>query len=250
MNIDGTNIDGRDIDDATLMAYVDGELPAAEAARVEAAVAADPALADAVARHRAMRARIAEAYAPLVDEPVPEHLRAMLAAPSADVVDLRAHAASTPEPARRWSTREWIAMAACLLLGIALARLLPTSPPAVVDDAMLAQGTLARGLDDALAGTPDADAPVVVNLSFRARSGEICRAFTLRAPRPLAGLACREGDDWRVNTLTATRTAPAGGLRTASSALPPAVLAEIDTRIGGEPLDAAGERAARAVDWR
>jgi len=177
----------------------------------------------------------------------------MLAASSADVVDLRARATAVTAPARRrWSTREWIAMAACLLLGVALSRLLPSpfSAPAMVDDVMLAQGALARGLDDVLAGTSDADAPVVVNLSFRARSGEICRAFTLRAPRPLAGLACREGGDWRVNTLTATQAAPAGGLRTASSALPPAVLAEVDARIDGEPLDAAAERAARAADWR
>jgi hypothetical protein len=244
------NIDGHDIDDATLMAYVDGELPAAEAARVETAIAADPELAATVARHRALRARIAGAYAPLADEPVPDRLRAMLTAPSADVVDLRTRATAVTASARRWSTREWIAMAACLLLGVALARLLPPSPPAVIDDAMLAQGTLARGLDDVLAGKSDADAPVVVNLSFRARSGEICRAFALRAPQPLAGLACREGGDWRVDTLTAMRVAPAGGLRTASSALPPAVLAEIDARIDGEPLDPAGERAARAADWR
>ena len=42
----------------------------------------------------------------------------------------------------------------------------------------------------------------------------------------------------------------AGEYRQASSALPPAVLAEIDARLQGEPLDAAAERKARDAGWR
>ena len=71
------------ITDEQLMAYADGELDAAAAAEVEAAIAADPALAEAVARHRALRRQLRDAFAPGLDEPVPEHLMALVRAPAA-----------------------------------------------------------------------------------------------------------------------------------------------------------------------
>ncbi|MFN3843995.1 MAG: zf-HC2 domain-containing protein, partial [Rehaibacterium terrae] len=60
------------ISDERLMAYVDGELDAAQAAQVEAAIAADPALAAAVARQRRLRERLRAAFDPVLDQPVPE----------------------------------------------------------------------------------------------------------------------------------------------------------------------------------
>lgn len=246
-----------DIDEALLMAYADGELSAADVARVEAAVAGDPAWAAALARHRALRARVGAAFAPILDEPVPGRLRAALAsAPSlpADIVDSRAHTApATVAISRRWRSREWLAMAACVLVGVALARVLPQAgapAQALVDEAMLAQGALDAGLDEALASERPAQARVAVGLSFRARGGEYCRTFTVADARPLAGLACRSGEHWRVTTLTQAAPAPTGEMRTAASALPASVLADVDARIDGEPLDAAGERAARAARWR
>ena len=50
-------------DPQVLMAYADGELAAADAARVEAAIAVDPALARIVDDHRALRARLSDAFA-------------------------------------------------------------------------------------------------------------------------------------------------------------------------------------------
>ena len=43
------------IDDATILAWLDGELPAADAARVEAAVAADTELTALADAHRAVQ---------------------------------------------------------------------------------------------------------------------------------------------------------------------------------------------------
>lgn len=248
------------IDDGRLMAYVDGELDAALAARVEAAIAADPALAERVERHRALRARLGDAYARVLDEPVPERLRAVLgtastgAAPQVSSLHLAPTSSRRTRP--RWSAREWTAMAASLLLGVLLARGLPlpqqeaSSDSALVDAAMRARGGLAQALDQALAGEPAA-ARVAVGLSFRARDGGYCRSFRIADARPLAGLACRgDGDTWRVTTLAEAGPAAGDGLRQASTALPASVLADVDARIEGDPLDAGQERAARDARWR
>ncbi|WP_353192196.1 anti-sigma factor [Pandoraea pnomenusa] len=73
-------------DDIRLLAYVDEALPAAERADVEAAIAASPELADAVASLRASRLPYRETFAAQVVPPVPERLSANL-----DAL-LRAHA--------------------------------------------------------------------------------------------------------------------------------------------------------------
>lgn len=242
------------ISDERLMAYVDGELDAAQAAEVEAAIAADPALAAAVARQRRLRARLRASYDPVLDEPVPERLlaaaRGATASSATRVVDLRT-AARRDRP-RRWSLPEWAALAAALVLGLVLAQWLPlhdgdllaTAP----DGRLLARGELAQALDTRLSG--DAADGVAVGLSFRASDGGYCRSFVLQRPQPLAGLACRHEEGWRVPVLSEAEPAAGSELRLASTPLPSAVLGEIDARIAGEPLDAAAERAARAAGWR
>ena len=64
-----------------------------------------------------------------------------------------------------------------------------------------------------------------------------------------AGLACREGERWRIPVL---QEAPAAGAayRQAASTAPAAVLEVIDERIDGMTLDAAAERAARDRGWK
>lgn len=246
------------IDDARLMAYVDGELDAAQAAQVEAAIAADPVLAERVTRQRALRVRLAAAYAGTLEEPVPAQLRAVLGAAATgtgpQTRGWRRAAASTRRARPRWSAREWTALAASLLLGVLLARVLPmpqgaASEDALVDATMQARGVLTQALDEGLAGAP-ARARVAVGLSFRARDGGYCRSFHIADRRPLAGLACRDGDAWRVTTLAEAAPGAAGELRQASTALPAPVLADVDARIEGEPLDAGQERAARDAHWR
>ncbi|WP_460826233.1 anti-sigma factor family protein, partial [Massilia terrae] len=59
------------ISDDVLMAYADGELEAPQRAEVEQAMRADPKVAAAVERHRALRADVFAAFAGVLDEPVP-----------------------------------------------------------------------------------------------------------------------------------------------------------------------------------
>jgi anti-sigma factor RsiW len=63
-------------DDEILMAYVDGERDERLSAEISAAMERDPALARRVERHRALRAKVAGAFTTVLDQPVPERLRA------------------------------------------------------------------------------------------------------------------------------------------------------------------------------
>jgi hypothetical protein len=241
--------------DETLMAYVDDELDAATRAALEAAAAADTQLAQRIAQHRALRARLRATFEPVLGEPVPERL---LAAARGAPVGQRADnvIAFKARPRPRWSWPQWTAMAASLILGVLLGPLLlrpsaPQAPLATSSGRVLAGGVLARALSQQLSSTQAPRAPVTIGVSFRARSGAYCRTFVLRDTQSLAGLACRQGPSWQVVAL-AQSTAPGaagGGYRQAASALPPAVASTLDELIAGEPLDAAAEAAARARGW-
>jgi hypothetical protein len=160
-----------------------------------------------------------------------------------------------PRPRARWSWPQWGAIAASLVSGALLGPFLLRSPAgnAPIDTRggrMLANGRLEHALSEQLASTQPAGAPVQIGISFRARSGAYCRTFVMHDESQLAGLACRERNAWRLETLARTESGPAGaGLRPAGSALPSAVAGTLDGLIAGEPLDAAAEAAARAGGW-
>lgn len=241
--------------DETVSAYADGELDAATSTALEAAMAADPQLARRVARHRALRARVQDAFAPVLTEPVPERL---LAAARGGASGQRADnvIAFQARLRPRWSWPEWGAMAACLVAGVLLGPQLlrPSAAPNPLETSggrVVASGVLAHALSQQLSSTQPAGAAVEIGVSFRARDGGYCRTFVLREAQSLAGLACRAGTAWQVVTLAQSGTpgAPGGGYRQAGSALPPAVARTLDDLIAGEPLDAAGEAAARARAW-
>jgi anti-sigma factor RsiW len=224
--------------DDTLMAYADGELEPAERAAIEQAMRTDPAIAAIVERHRALRADVAAAFAGILDEPVPARLQ-----PPAPVVSL----AVERDKRRRWSWPEWGALAATLVVGVLAGRMIPGGGPAIAGNGnqVVAQGELAAALDRQVGGK--AEGAVKVGVSVAARDGAYCRGFVMGAA---AGLACREGGQWKIPVLAEAEKEAAGGYRQAGSALPPAVLDAIDARIADKPLDAAGEEAARARGWR
>lgn len=69
--------------DIELHAHVDGELPPARQAEVEARLAADPAAAERVRAYRAQKQALRARFAPVIDEPIPESLRALAVPPRA-----------------------------------------------------------------------------------------------------------------------------------------------------------------------
>jgi hypothetical protein len=249
--------------DETLMAYADGELDAETRRRVEAAMASDPAIAERVAKHRAMRVDLGAAFGGILDEPVPSRLldaanSTPAAARSATVTDIGAvrAAKSGGSKSRSWSWPEWTAIAASLLIGVLAGRsaLQPAGSEmfAMSDGTIVAKGDLSAALDEQLSGT-NTDTYFRVGLTFRARNGSYCRSFLAGAT---AGFACNEDAQWRVRALNAGGSqaggsqAPGGDYRMAGSQLPPGILAAIDDVMEGEALDQEQERAARARGWK
>jgi hypothetical protein len=175
------------------------------------------------------------AYAPVLDEAVPPRLLAVAAAAN----DRGRPAAGRLIP--------WAAVAASLLVGVVAGRMaLPeTGPLTARDGALVAHGQLASALSTGLASQPGV---VKVGLTLRTADGRYCRTFE-SAPDKLAGLACRQDGNWRLRTVTAWTPSAQPAYRTAGSDTPPEVLAAVDS-LGGRPLDAAAERAARDKGWR
>lgn len=222
----------------TLMAYADGELSPIEAKRVERAVAADPALAAAVERHRALGAQLRGVFAPIADAGVPPGVETLL----------RDSATVTPLAPRRVSAApKWLgAIAASLVIGLVVGQTLPrvASESGIAMEAgqMIARGDVARALDTQLASTQAADAQVRIGVTFRDTGGDLCRTFEHGA---VGGIACSNGGDWRMARLYGGVEAQATEFRQAGSANA-AMMVDAQTMMAGEPLDAAGEAAALA----
>lgn len=242
--------------DEILMAYADGEVDADTRLQIEAAMALDPALAERIAKHRRLRTNLGAAFDGVLDEPIPARLldaaSTSQAANSASIADLNAVRAAKQRGAKpkRWSWPEWTSIAASLLIGILAGRsaLQPSQSSLFATDAegVVATGKLSAALSDQLSGASD-DAAVWIGLSFRATGGEYCRTF---ATNSAAGVACREGDAWKVRALSeAAGNAPGGEYRMAGSELPPAILTAVEGIMAGEALDKEQEQAARARGW-
>jgi hypothetical protein len=239
------------ISDELVQAYVDGELAPDEAARVRAAMAADVLVAARVERARALKARVRGAFDPVLDEPVPSRLTALLTRPAEEdarpgVGPLRmrrdGHAA-------RWR-RPLIALAATVAaLAIASWLQMPSADMAVRDAALVARGELARRLDRALASAPDAASNVSIGLTFRATDGRICRSFVATSSR-LAGVACRDDSGWSLPVVSRIDPVAPGELRQAASDVPAEVQSAIDARMQGDAFDAVQEQRARDAGWR
>ncbi len=242
--------------DEVLMAYADDELDPRTRAQVDAAIASNPDIAGRIAQHRALRQRVQSAFNTTLAEPVPERLLKVVRSGPADsgkskVLPLRRR------QERRWSWPQWTAIAASLLVAVIAGRLtwMRTAGPgpiAMRGGRLLARGALAEALSDQLVADQAASGPVRIGVSFRSKSGEYCRTFSLRQPAALAGLACRAAAGWQIGVLASaeSQTGGQGTYRQAASPMPPAVIAAVSDRIAGEPLDAHSEAAARGRHWQ
>jgi len=254
------------VPDEELFAFVDGELPPEAMARIEAAMATDPQLALRVETQRALRRLLSGAHAGAVRQPPPEVLGAPIAAkppaapkpaeviafPGARAKDKTKEKAKPREPklpkpagvASR-GLPAWVGLAACLVVGLAVGRM--AAPPPVTlsgadDPAPLAAGPLAQALNTQTSG--QGAGPVRISLSFKTASGVYCRAFQALGRSPLAGVACRDADAWRVRAVSPAAAGLSGSQTSA------AVLATVSAMSAGPPLDAAGEAKAKAASWK
>jgi len=200
-----------------IVAFVDGELPAAEQREVAAAIAADPAAQAMATAMRRSAAAIAPAFDAALDAPVPPRLAALFAAPAAAET-----ARVVPFPARpRTSFMARMAIAAslaALLIGLAGgyslrgidAPLQPASDGQADPAAARFTAALYQALDRGRPGDsidyalPAAAASGRVTLlgELQTRSGLPCREFSHAArrgdqSRTESGIACRNpGGGW------------------------------------------------------
>jgi hypothetical protein len=212
------------ISDETLSAYVAGTLSPRARARVDAALATDPALAERLRRHVTVKGIVQNATGAVGEQQrrAGEGERRR----PAQIVQLAAvrEARRPPKPpAPVWRPAHLAAIVLSLMAGLVAGRFinLPSGPPDFVlrsPDGLTAQGVLA----DALTRQPTLATGfghVLIYSTFRARDGDLCRVFRTLVdrgahPGPQAekdGIACREGRAWLMRMVLAapsTRTAP------------------------------------------
>ena len=236
------------VEDEKFFAWLDGELPADEAARVEAEVAADPRLSQLAEEHRRMTAGLRGAFAQVEAQPVPERLARSLSQEPGTVVDL---AEARERRAHRKAPSLWLqmgALAATLAIGIVTGNLLTggaASPIAPEGGRLVASAKLEEALYARLASMPATSGPRI-GLTFRDKAGAICRTFEEQST---SGLACREGGDWRIRNLYQSREGQASDYRMASGQ-DPQLMEAVEANIDGEPFDAEQERTAMERGWR
>lgn len=237
-----------------LQALVDGQLPAEEAARLEAALTAEDAAY--VAGQRALKQRLAEDFALANLPPVPERLTRLLEAPDGgQVLRGRIPWRGLLRPPVLAATAGW-ALAAALALAFVVRGPVEAGLVRPSDGLLLAQGSLAETLEQDLSGAAfrtgeGGEARAIA--SFAAADGRLCRLFEAQGEATAhAGLACREREGWAVVALVESppMTEGASGFRTASSGLPGLVLNAAEDLRDGDPLDADAERAAIKLGWR
>lgn len=184
------------ISDEQLAAYLDGELAPEARQAVEAAVDADPALAERLAALAAGDQALRAGFSAISDEPVPERLLRAL-----EPARKPAESAPARRLARRRVPRLGLAIAATLMVGAVTALLWPAAGPAP------AMTPLQLALEQQLSGEPlvvrNADGTttdVQVLRTVQRGDGTVCRAYehtALAAGEVVSqhtGLACRTGD--------------------------------------------------------
>lgn len=237
------------VTEAQIAAYADGELAGDELARVEVAIAADPALAAKFEAHRKLKATLGAHFAPVLDQSVPDHLAAMLkpreetepSKESAEVVSFTAERQKRglAPMVRRWAPIAGPALAALLVLAI----IQPWNTGSV--PAGYADGTLAAALDDQLVATQMASADTRILVSFESEGGELCRAYR---SGDVGGIACRDATGWDIKGEFALDGAQMTEFRQAGSEAD--VMAAAQAMAAGDALDAKAEAAAKANGWR
>jgi hypothetical protein len=233
------------IDDETFFAWLDGELEPAEAARIEATVAADPELTRKANEHRQMTAGLRNAFGTIADAPVPTRISDGVGGSAGNIVSLSAH---REKKRVDFGAPQWAAMAATLALGIGLGTMTnndrQADPVQVSDGKLYAAAAVGHALETQLASAPATD--VRIGLTYRDQQGAICRTFTTQAS---SGLACRDRGRWKLRGLFAAPEGQEDGYRMAGG-VDPRLMDMVDESIAGEPFIARKEKHAKERGWR
>jgi hypothetical protein len=228
------------MDREMLNAFVDGELPPQEMARIAALLETQPEMKAYVLKQEKLRAALK--FEAVMQEPPPSRL-----------VDAARH---TPVSwrwrlqnilGRHFVLRSVIPAGAALAVGLMIGVAGKSGEELILSHGrMLARGDLAQALDTRLASSGYGGEGPRIGISFRDRAGRDCRTFIAAGQ---AGLACHRGGDWVVTTLVTQPPEAGGAYRMAGSEMPDAVRRAVEASIQGAPFDAIAEAQARANGW-
>ncbi len=247
------------ITDQLLMAYVDGELSPDLAALILSRLETEPDLLERLEQHQRLRRELSAAYGPVMGEPLPPSLAALLhregapsePSPAAPLLRL-AKPREGSNPSRFGVVWPALAAAAAALFGVGLSEARHAGDPLTLlgDGRLAASGPLAQSLEGSLAADA-AGSGAKIMASFQDRSGRYCRVFGAAAGGHEDGVACKGDGRWLVVALANGAGAePSNGYRQASSSLTPATAAAVDELEASSALTPEQERKARTQQWR
>lgn len=244
--------------DEELMAYADGELPEVRASALDVALTNDIGLSDRLALFIDSRSVAKEAWDPVLQDPLPDHL----------IQQVRALAAADPQPqtatddtvvafpqnaAPEMQTPIWkLPLAASLALAVGLGAGLMISPEtggglgsieiAALTDAQViaALDTVPSGEDTVLAN----GARIAPIATFFDGAQTLCREFEFDRVdgMTIVSVACQRGGQWDVQMAVAATAATDTGYAPASSL--DTLDAYLSANNAGSPLDLDAEAAA------
>lgn len=223
-------------DEDRLAAFLDGQMDEAEAAAFEARLASDPDLAARAETWLANDRRIATAFAPVIDMPLPADLRAMLETRPAP-----AFAANDNAP---WWRRHALPLGGALAASLAALMMLAPKPD------VTGQKDLSYALENGRSLSPVQLADgrqVTPTMTVRAADGRFCREFQTG---DTLGLACRKDGRWTVEAETKGGGPDAQGNIAVAGGADAGALADAYARIGAsDPLGAQEEDQVMKKNW-
>jgi hypothetical protein len=247
-------------DDELLSALLDGALAPDDAAQLEHRLESEPALRARFEALTRANAAVRDAYAAVVNEPLPKPLLDLLAAQPAtpdNVVPLSPRASRDRRPVVPPT-----ALAASIALAIGIALGVVIAPERQAPDAigMAAEGGVVppgSALYELLERVPSAeprelsaDVTATPVLTFGTAEGGHCREVDVESVGVTTQiLACRRDSAWRLAHVSYVVNPTTDGVFRPASGASPGIDAAIDELIAGAPLDAAAERELIDSGW-
>lgn len=248
--------------DEMLMRFADGELDAEEMAVVEKAMESDDDLVARVAMFIETKAAAQSAFGAMLEEPVPQALKAtvegMVAAKKADaargrerqstIVAMGSRPPVTRTPVRQWTLPLAASIVAAMVGG--LAGYWAGTGDGMRPGSLSVAGVVDAGLAEALATVPAGqqatlapDSRFRAIATFRNAASAVCREFEIDATdrSTLISVACHEGDGWQVSFVVAAPASADGYAPASSTEALDAYLSAIEA---GEPLSSEEEGVA------
>lgn len=249
-------------DDIALSAYIDGELPDADARALRERLLTEPALARRLEVLRGADRDALCMYAAIDKRPMPQAVLDMLG--QGEQAPASSNVIAFPKRGMQQFFQMPVAIAASVAL---LAGFL-------VADFFRANDVIAPELTGLYAGEVDANSRLYrfleegtsaegqmladgqsaeLLLTFQDRDGDYCRQLRVDGKSaPVQGVACRRGNVWLVEAVSiAGKRAPDGSYQQASGDTPAAIDSAIDAMIGPQaPLDLDEEKSMISNSWK